>query len=447
MADTIPVVGASQAEYKETERLRRWQAITLILMFLGYAGYYMCRVHLSVATPLLIDAFKAHGMDKKAIGRIASIGTLLYAAGKFINGSVVDFLGGRRMFLIGMTGAVIFTLLFGVSSALPIFTLAWGLNRFVQSTGWAGMVRITSRWFGYSSYGKAMGVLSLSFLLGDMVWRLALGGFIGLGVGWRGLFFISAATLGVIFLLNLVFLKETPRQIGEAEPPTNPANLFGEDGKKEEQTNLKDLLLPLLRSPLFWAVCALSFGFTLLRDTFGNWGPEYLTEVAHMSKAQAGSASAFFPFCGAVSTLLCGYFGDRLGLNGRAILIFCGLAFSVPALLALGNGYFGHSPATSLMLLGAVAFCILGPYTFLAGVIALDFGGKRGSATASGWIDGVGYLAGYISGEGVGALAEKSGWSSAFSTLAGITVMSCVAAVIYGVMQGRAAKLAAAMRS
>src|SRR5579871_3486530 len=98
MADTTTFVERPEIG-GETERLRRWQSITLALMFLGYAGYYMCRVHLSVATPLLIDAFKKQHVDKQAIGHIASVGTLLYAAGKFINGSVVDFLGGRRMFL------------------------------------------------------------------------------------------------------------------------------------------------------------------------------------------------------------------------------------------------------------------------------------------------------------------------------------------------------------
>jgi OPA family glycerol-3-phosphate transporter-like MFS transporter len=68
----------------------------------------------------------------------------------------------------------------------------------------------------------------------------------------------------------------------------------------------------------------------------------------------------------------------------------------------------------------------------------MDFGGKRGSATASGWIDGVGYLAGLFAGEGIGGLAQHTGWSSAFGALAAITGGSAVAAVIYWFMQRRA---------
>ena len=45
--------------------LSRWQMITIALMLVGYAGYYLCRVHLSVATPLLLEAFKAQGLTKE----------------------------------------------------------------------------------------------------------------------------------------------------------------------------------------------------------------------------------------------------------------------------------------------------------------------------------------------------------------------------------------------
>ena len=47
-----------------------------------------------------------------------------------------------------------------------------------------------------------------------------------------------------------------------------------------------------------------------------------------------------------------------------------------------------------------MAFLLIGPYSYLAGAISLDFGGKRGGATACGIIDGVGYLGGVLAGEG-----------------------------------------------
>ena len=32
-----------------------WQALTIALLFLGYAGYYLCRSDFSVSLPLIID--------------------------------------------------------------------------------------------------------------------------------------------------------------------------------------------------------------------------------------------------------------------------------------------------------------------------------------------------------------------------------------------------------
>jgi sugar phosphate permease len=66
--------------------------------------------------------------------------------------------------LLGSAGAIGCTALFALGGGLPIFTLAWALNRLLQSTGWPGAVKLTSRWFSYSSYGAAMGFISLSYL-------------------------------------------------------------------------------------------------------------------------------------------------------------------------------------------------------------------------------------------------------------------------------------------
>src|SRR5579883_1392408 len=101
------------------------------------------------------------------------------------------------MYLLGMGGAICCTLIFG-AGGIPFFTLAWVLNRAIQSTGWVGMVKLTSRWYSFSTYGTVMGIISLSFLFGDFLSRVFLGQLITWGVGWRGIFYVSAACLGLI---------------------------------------------------------------------------------------------------------------------------------------------------------------------------------------------------------------------------------------------------------
>ena len=192
-----------------------------------------------------------------------------------------------------------------------------------------------------------------------------------------------------------------------------------------------NLLLPLLSDPVFWVVCALSFGFTIVRETFNNWIPTYLHEVTHMAKGDAGMWSSLFPLFGGFSVLIAGFLSDKMGHTGRARIILGGLILSTPALLALAYVNFGSSPVLPLIVFGAVAFLMLGPYSFLAGAIGMDFGGKKGSATASGWIDGIGYIGGMLAGSWIGGIADHGGWSQAFKTLAGIAVLTTAAAAIY----------------
>jgi OPA family glycerol-3-phosphate transporter-like MFS transporter len=429
-------------------RLRRWEWLTIFLLIVGYAGYYLCRSNLSVCTPQIIDELAKRGMDpaaaKERIGAFVSWGTLAYALGKFASGGMADFLGGRRNFLLGMAGAVLFTTLFALGGGLPLFTLAWIGNRLVQSMGWVGMVKITSRWFSYSRYGTVMGLISLSYLFGDAAARQFMGWLIAGGMGWRSVFFVAASVLGVLLLANLLLLKESPRHVGEPEPEVSPGNVFGARGEEHTPEGLADLVLPLLRSPAFLMVCLLSLGSTLVRETFNTWTPTYFTEVVGLTTGDAAQKSALFPLFGGVSVLLAGVLGDRLGRGGRALMLVGGLASTAGLLLLLGFGEFGRSSTLPVLLVSLIGFVLIGPYAYLAGATSLDFGARRGSATAAGIIDGVGYLGGVLAGDAVARLSTRYGWSGAFAVLAGVAVASCVVAALY-LMRQRAAVPGGAM--
>jgi sugar phosphate permease len=427
----------------QTSRLQRWQSLTVTLLVFGYAGYYLCRSNFSVTLPLIIDDLATRGWDanraKISLGALASIGVFAYAIGKFLSGGLADFLGGRRAFLLGTAGAICCTALFALGGGFPIFTLAWALNRLLQSMGWPGAVKLTSRWFSFSSYGAAMGVISLSYLFGDAAARRFMGWMIEHGVGWRGVFFVAAGILLIIFIVNFLLLKESPREIGATEPQANPLNFVNErDGS--EKTALKCALMAFLRSPAFWIVCSLSLGTTLLRETFNTWTPTYFAEVVGLSKAEAASKSALFPLFGGVSVLLSGFISDKLGRNGRALIILIGLLLASAGLWLLGHARFGGSPALPVSLVAAVAFTLIGPYSYLAGAISLDFGGKQGAATASGIIDGVGYLGGVLAGDTVARISVSFGWEGAFTALAGVALLSSLAAALFLIEQRRSVK-------
>ena len=180
-------------------RLLRWQWATVALMVAGYAGYYLCRSNLSVCIPMIREDLVRQGYDpdaaKARLGTVVTFGVLAYAVGKFFAGGLADFQGGRRNYLGGMIGSIGFTILFALGGSVPIFTLAGIGNRFVQSFGWGGMIKITSRWFPHTSYGRVMGIISLSFLFGDALARKFMSCLLDAGFSWQQVFFACAGTL------------------------------------------------------------------------------------------------------------------------------------------------------------------------------------------------------------------------------------------------------------
>jgi OPA family glycerol-3-phosphate transporter-like MFS transporter len=352
---------------------------------------------------------------------------LAYALGKLFLGGLGDYWGGRISFLIGLAGATIFTLQFAAGGTIPIFMAAWFGNRLTQSIAWAGLIKVSSKWFDYSSYGMILGILSLSYLVGDVAARQTMGVLIEHGFSWQTLFGYAAAVTGLMFAANWFLLRESRVDQGFVEARTNPLNLFA--SSESRAPSLRALLGPLLRSHAFVLVCLLSLGCTIIRETFNIWTPVYLREYLGYSTGAAAGSSAIFPAVGAVSVLLSGWLSDRLGANGRALILFVGLAASAAALLALTafrSG--GHHPVLALLSIGVVAFCLLGPYSYLGGAFALDFGGKQASAVTSGIIDGVGYLGAVAAGDSVARVSVKFGWQGVFVTLAGVSVLAAVGA-------------------
>ncbi|HTV94569.1 MAG TPA: MFS transporter [Steroidobacteraceae bacterium] len=410
--------------------LRVDQFKLVALLFAGYAALYFCRADLSVGEPLIVDQLRRHGLDHdqavQRIGDIASLGVLAYALGKLFLTGLGDFWGGRISFLIGLAGATVFTLLFALGRSTPLFAAAWLGNRLVQSIAWAGLIKVSSKWFDYSSYGSVIGILSISYLVGDALARQSMGALLEHGAGWQALFHYAAAVAGVCFVANGLLLRESRVAEGYAEARPNPLNLFA--GTETRPRGVRALLLPLLRSRSFRIVCLLSLGCTIIRETFNFWTPHYLHEYLGYPASEAARMSSVFPGVGAVSVLASGWLSDRLGANGRSVILLAGLGATAAALLLLTSMRPGSAGPLPVVAIGIIAFCLLGPYSYLGGAFAVDFGGKQAAAASSGIIDGVGYMGAVAAGDSVARLSVHLGWRGVFVVLAAVSALAALGA-------------------
>jgi len=410
-----------------------WQSATLVTLLVGYGSFYLCRSCLSLVAKQIITEYQSVGIDKSSLGLIVSIGLLVYTLGKFVNGVASDFLGGRWLFPLGMAGSAVATLAFGWGAGMGTFLVAWAINRGFQSMGWPALMKIAAHWYPVRTQGAVLGAISLSYLFGDALVRAYLGLFLEWGWDWRRVFEAASLTLIAFAVVAVAVLRESPESVGLPPVEPHPVDLPSQgDQLVSSRPTLRQVLGPLLINPAFWIVCGISFGTTLMRETFNFWTPLFLEEVAGASQQDAAFGSTVFPLVGGISVLVVGALSDLIGAKRRGIVIAPCLLLASGAIVVLSQLAPGQGLLLPLSMLALVSFLLIGPYSLLAGVMALDIGGKRAGATASGLIDGAGYFGAMLSGWGIGKLAEQFGWEGAFVSLAVVgLVTSCVAALYW----------------
>jgi sugar phosphate permease len=400
----------------------------LATLLVGYGSFYLCRANLEAAGPLLI----AHeGFDKTRFGELSTIATFTYAIGKFLMGGMGDVLGGRRMFGVAVAGSVVCSLAFGASHTFVFFALFAAANRFFQSGGWSAIVHVVSRRFEPGRHGTVMGILSTSYELGNVA-ALNLSGLVAQW-GWRALFVVNPLLFALIGGSVFLVLRAGDAPVADApRPPPEP------------RLPLSEILPVLFRRGSFWLAVVLSMLLTFMRVAFLTWTPTYLYELGraagHDTISGAIVKSSLFPAAGVVSAMTVGPLTDRLGPGRRAPIMAASLSVVVVLVLILGHGGV-HDATVAALLIAGVGLFLLGPYSLMAGVIALDVAGKRGTATATGIIDGAGYLAGTAAGYVLGHLADTAGWSAVFDLLVAAALLATLVSGAWAAVvltQGRA---------
>ena len=183
----------------------------------------------------------------------------------------------------------------------------------------------------------------------------------------------------------------------------------------------------LLALRRFWIVCALSFTLTLFRETFNTWTVDFFqtTGGAETSSRIAALLSTPFDALGALGILLLGWGFGRIGPRARTWLIFsilAVLAALVLALPALGT----RSVWLSMAAVGGIGFLVYGPYSLLAGVMAVEIRGPEYVATVAGMVDGTGYLAAILAGQQFGRVLDLGGYRLGFTCLAALAAASAL---------------------
>jgi OPA family glycerol-3-phosphate transporter-like MFS transporter len=403
---------------------RRRRAQNWVLLGLLYALFYMSRYNYSATAPQLAAAL---GWNNTRLGVFETVMPFVYGLSVFFNGPVADRIGGKRAFLIGTIGVAAMNIGFGAilrvaelrggapPSTVWLLIAVWGVNGFFQSFGALSIVKVNAHWFHVSERGTFSGIFGVLIRLGLILAFTGSPNIVHwLGIAWA--FWVPAIALLVFFVLNLLFMENTPADAGLGDFDTGD-----EDGDDSKPAPLGEVLRRIFTSRAAWTVAGASvmIGF-VRRSTIDAWYPKYFSDVYKIAPKALGG---FLPYevaawgiaiAGILGGFAFGIASDRRFQSRRGPVItmgFCGMAALLVVLGVVHRLALGAYATASLLV--ALSFFVNGAHGMIGGAASMDFGGKKAAATAAGLFDGLQYLmTSFPTGIGMGKLLDSAGWGA-----------------------------------
>lgn len=403
---------------------------------LAYAFLYMGRYNLTVAKNAL-----GHLMTSAEFGQISAVGTVVYGLAFVINGPLTDRVGGRRVMLIAVAGALLMNVLMGCAllgadvvdvaggvhasgagvhgqvlgvSVYVALMVLYALNMYFQSFGAVAIVTVKAPWFHVRERGSFSTIFGIMITAGiyfafdwgyavvqatraqldpDMgliargfAWVLGVGGQ-GVDANWW-IFFTPAVFLTVLFAVLLLFLRNTPKEAGYEDFDTGEASVAAPG----EVLSTYDVFVRILTHPVLVVICAIEFCTGVLRNGTMQWYPIFAKET--------GIYGEFFVTrnwgllllgAGVIGAFLTGWASDRFFQSRRApmaafLYVVMGVAVvTMAATLDSSQWMVGGSVIL-------ISMSVIGVHGILSGTSTADFGGSRNTGTAVGLVDGLVYL-------------------------------------------------------
>jgi len=352
---------------------------------------------------------------------------IAYMLGQFLTSYLGRKMATRILLLTGMAVTIIanivfgFTYLMGPAGYYP-FIIFMVINGFAQATGWPGNVDVLSNWLSRKERGKVMAVWATSYQLGSILAKAFAAFMLGLlGAVWS--FLGASIIMFAVWILFYLFEKDKPEDAG-FEPLVEEIILDEEDAKTvREKGFFKGWSTNVIMTVFFMGT--VYFVFKFLRYALDSWSPKAIEEIFSIQASNAGYISTLFDWVGFTGVLFAGWASDYFFKGRRHQIILymtIGMFGAFIFLYLLGS----QSLALFAVSLAICGFMLMGPDSLLAGVGAIDVGGKGNAIVAAGIINGLGSIGPIFQEEIIGWLLDHHGYQSIFKLLVAMSILGII---------------------
>jgi len=363
-AATLDFDASGRPVHDRAFRLRRF--FNWFPLGLTYALLYMGRYNLTVAKNALGER-----MTNEDFGIIFTTGTWVYALSFVFNGPLTDKLGGKRAILIAAAGSLTANAVMGLFSQQMLttpalaevelrwwFSLLYGLNMYFQSFAAVAIVKVNASWFHVRERGSFSGIfgtmissgLFLAFTVNGWLLEVLSKNAAGSQAAVWWVFYAPAMLLAVMFVVELLVLKDHPSQAGLTD--FDPGD--GSAGEDTTPLPVGVILQRIFTNPVILTIAFIEFCTGVLRNGVLQWFTVFAKQVWVLPSSHP---------------LVNG------SVNGTSLL--AGAAGLAVGLVLAGRGKHVRNAGLVLALLGLLPFLPAGwgGFSFAAGVFGANAAG------------------------------------------------------------------------
>ncbi|WP_338558093.1 MFS transporter [Erwinia sp. E_sp_B04_7] len=296
-------------------RAGRTRFLILGLVFINIIINYMDRTNLSVAATEMAGELRFTPLE---MGLIFSAFGWIYAALQIPGGFLIDRLGARLVYGVGLFAWSLITALHALASSfLGLVGLRLGVGAF-EAPVMPSNNRAISSWFPVHERATAIGIYSSAQFVG-LACMTPLLFHVQDAWGWRGLFLITGVA-GMVWAFIWYWLYREPldhKGVSQAELDyiREGGALLDSREQAQRRFSWQDLAL-MFNSRKLIGIYLGQFTISATFWFFLTWFPTYLVDYRHMSFIKSGyvaSVPYLAAFCG---VLLAGFVSDRMIRRG-----------------------------------------------------------------------------------------------------------------------------------
>jgi MFS family permease len=387
------------------ERRLSPNAITAFLM-LGYTIIYMDKTVIGTA---IIPIAAEYGLNATQKGLIVSLFFLGYSIMQVPFGYLADRFGYKPVLIFSLSSCVVFTLLFGIAGAFPLFLAI----RFCMGVGDAGYPPSSAKSVALN-YPVKKRPFAQSLLLSTGGIGGILAAVVGVNMigsfGWRSIYLLMAGIFALALLGIILFL------------PNRRAA-----GAQAEKINVREIVT----NRSVWFIFFAMMSYNIVIYSLNTWMPSFVVKTFRLTIKQISPLIAAAALLGVFGALLAGkLFGRFIGREKPMLL---GIAAALAALLGVASVTRQYTAVCVLLCL-SVFLCELlfvGLFTWPHKI--LD---KKIIGSSIGVINTGGTLGGFIGPTLFGAVIDASG-GSFVPAFIGMGVFALLAGVLAQFVLGR----------